>query len=195
MSFFAGSPGNWYWLADDGRLFSSKSQTLVAADDPDYVTWDVTYDATRWPVDDAGEQTDAALQAVLEPHNMFVNLNYYTVNKRWRTEQGGLTATAGFPIRTDDRSQAKLTGLYTASQENPAVITQYQAADYTVQQIDAAGMLQLHIDLLTHINFCFDTSATMLAGIAAGTITTREQIDAAFDTGSMTQAQKNWLKK
>jgi len=189
------NPTDWYWLADDGRLFSSKSQTLVTVDDPAYVAWDVTYDATPWPVDDAGAQTDASLQALLEPFDMFVNLSYYTVNKRWRTEVGGLTATAGFPIKTDDRSQAKLTGLYTASVENPAVITQYQAANYTVQQIDAAGMLQLHIDLLTHINFCFDTSAAVLAGIADGTVTTREQIDAAFDTGTMTQAQKNWLKK
>lgn len=187
-------PQNWYWLADDGRLFSSLSQTLVAVDDPAYVAWDATYDAAPWPVDGAGAQTDAALQAILEPYNMFANLQYYTVNKRWRTEVGGITATAGFPIRTDDRSQAKLTGLYTASQENPAVITQYHAADNTVQQIDAAGMLQLHIDLLTHINFCFDTSKAMLDGIIGGTITTRDEVDAAF-SAPLTQAQKNWLKK
>jgi hypothetical protein len=189
MSF----PLHWYWLADDGRIYSSKSQSLIAADDADYVAWLGGYEPTPWPLDSAGAQTDASLQDVLEPHGLFANLKYYTVNRRWRKEQGGIVATAGFPIRTDDRSQAKITGLYTASKEVPTVVTPYHAANHTVQELDATAMYQLHSDLLTHINFCFDTSATVLSGIVDGSITTREQVDAAFNA-PMTQAQKNWMK-
>ena len=55
-------------------------------------------------------------------------------------------------------------------------------------------MNTLNNDLLVHINACFQISADMLAGIAAGTVTTREQIDAAFDA-PMTQAAADWLKQ
>jgi hypothetical protein len=187
------NPNDWYWLADDGRLFSSKQSTLIATDDSDYVVWAELNVATPWPRDDAGEQTDASLQVVLAPYNLFANLTYYTPYRRWRKEQGGLTTSFGMPVKTDDRSQAKITGIYNAQQVQPLVVTDFHAADGTIHQLDAAQIGLLNKELLTHINNCFAVSSDVLAGIADGSITTREQVDAAFDA-PMTQARKDWLK-
>ena len=68
-------PRDWYWLADDGRLFSSAAAGFVASDGEDYLAWTATGGiATRWPVDDAGEQTESELAAVLEPHGLHVSV-------------------------------------------------------------------------------------------------------------------------
>jgi len=67
------TPTDWYWLADDGRLFSSARATLVPDDDPAYAGFVSTGGvATRWPEDDDGYQTDAALAWVLNPHGITV---------------------------------------------------------------------------------------------------------------------------
>ena len=187
-------PTNWYWLADDGRLFSSKSQTIVAADDPAYVAWDVTYNATRWPADDAGAQTDASLQAVLEPMGMFANLKYYTDNARWRKEQGGITTTAGMPILTDDRSQAKINGTRIVAQGNAALSTPWHAADDQFYTMASADIIAMSDDLQTHINNCFATSSDVQAQIDSGTITTREQVGRAAFAAPMSGARKDWLR-
>jgi hypothetical protein len=61
---------DWYWLADDGRLWSSKAKALVLDTDPDYVTWSNHGPPTVWPRDDNGDQTDAALQAVFDSYDI-----------------------------------------------------------------------------------------------------------------------------
>lgn len=67
-------PHDWYWLADDGRLFSSAASALVASDDDDYEAWVASgMIPTRWPCDDAGEQTEASLAVVLAPHGLYAS--------------------------------------------------------------------------------------------------------------------------
>lgn len=186
---------NMFWRADDGRVYGSATQTIGTDADANYTAWIAAGGIPlEWPRELDGTQTDAMMQAVLENYGLFVNLKYYTLFARWRKEHGGIVTTAGFPIKTDDRAQAKITGLYAASKEAPTVVTPYHATDNTIHQLDAAGMYQLNADLLTHINNCFAVSADVLAQIEAGTITAREQVDAAFDA-SMTQAREDWLKK
>ena len=62
------NPFDWYWLADDGRLYSSARSGLTDASDPAYLSWGGV--ATSWPRDDDGAQTDAALQEVLAPYGL-----------------------------------------------------------------------------------------------------------------------------
>ncbi|UGX90323.1 hypothetical protein G6321_00031300 [Bradyrhizobium barranii subsp. barranii] len=63
------NPFDWYWVADDGRVYSSKRQVVVVdTNDPTFVAWKLAeYVPTIWPRDLAGNQTDAALQDVLTP--------------------------------------------------------------------------------------------------------------------------------
>ncbi|MBE0560377.1 MAG: hypothetical protein IH622_06070 [Ochrobactrum anthropi] len=64
-------PKSWYWLADDGRLFSSAKGREVEPDHPDFIAWKDGGNApTRWPESDDGVQTDAALDDVLRVHGL-----------------------------------------------------------------------------------------------------------------------------
>jgi hypothetical protein len=69
MTFRPYNIHDWYWLADDGRVFSSARRVTVDENDAGYKTFLEGGAATRWPQDLAGEQTDAALQDVFERAN------------------------------------------------------------------------------------------------------------------------------
>ena len=67
MSF----PFDHYWLASDGRVFSSTRRATVGADDGGYTAWcEAGGTATRWPADASGAQTGDALNDVLRPYGL-----------------------------------------------------------------------------------------------------------------------------
>jgi Domain of unknown function (DUF4376) len=178
-----------YWIigSDEAQVWSSKRAGYVPVDDVDYVTWLPGNGATHIATMQELEQVFAAQY----PRG---SLTTYTWYRRWRMEQGGITLTSGMPIKTDDRSQAKISGIYLAAQISPAVTTPFSAADGTVHQLTAEDIEAMNIELLTHINRAFSISADAIAQIDAGTITTIDQIDALFDA-PVKSAQKNWLRK
>ncbi|MGY3588092.1 hypothetical protein [Bradyrhizobium sp. USDA 4350] len=58
------NPRNWYFLATDGRVFSTAAMAEVPASDGAYSAWlGMGLTATPWP----GAQTAADVRAVLEP--------------------------------------------------------------------------------------------------------------------------------
>ncbi len=58
---------NWYWQAEDGRLFSSQKSMLVKKTDKDFLDWKKNDTLpTPWPKDEEGNETDAALQWVFD---------------------------------------------------------------------------------------------------------------------------------
>jgi len=180
---------DWYWIVagDEANVWSSARHMLVPADDAAYLAW-LEQGYSPSPIASMGELYDVlALQ--FPPGS----LTTYTASKRWQKEQGGITLSFGMPIKTDDRAQAKITGVYAAQRVNPAVSTPWHAADGTVHDLTAAQMDAMNNELLTHINNCFSISADVLAGIEDGSITTLEQIDAAF-AAPITQARMDWLK-
>ncbi|MCA1524287.1 hypothetical protein [Bradyrhizobium yuanmingense] len=75
MARFFYDPYDWYWLADDGRLYSSKRQSIVPESDPDFVEWQGDEPKATpqiWPRDDQGNQTDAELQKVMDEYGFTV---------------------------------------------------------------------------------------------------------------------------
>ena len=69
------TPQDWYWIADDGRIFSSSRSKLIKGDDADFAAWtDTSGKPTVWPKDDAGAQTNAALQDVLTPYGLKISV-------------------------------------------------------------------------------------------------------------------------
>jgi len=199
-----------YWIigGSSSEVYSSATNTMVPSSDAAYVAWTEVNQVSQIP---SVEELVQPLQAngsrlpswifnapsFIQPATGAYDaeqLKAYNDDARWRKEQGGLTTTAGFPIKTDDRAQAKITGVYAASKESPAVVTPWHAADGTVHELDATGMYNLNADLLTHINNCFSISADNYAAIDAGTITTLEQIDSAY-AAPITQERKDWLEQ
>lgn len=69
------SPTDWYWRADDGRIYSSRRNALVYAYDSGYLDFVAQRGgATPWPRDAAGQQTTAALQDVMSQYGITVSL-------------------------------------------------------------------------------------------------------------------------
>jgi hypothetical protein len=173
------NPFDWYWLADDGRIFASASGSLVEGTDPSYVTWLAGERLpTPWPRDDEGEQTDAALQEVLAPYGLFATLESYAADRRWRIETSGITLS-GMPVRTDRESQALINGAFALAKDDPDTVIQFKGASGFVM-LDAAAILAVGRAVAAHVQAAFAKEADVLADIADGTITTREQVDAAF---------------
>lgn len=64
--FTSYDPASWYWRADDGRIYSSASHSLVTQDDHDFTRWtSVGGIPTIWPRDASGAQTQASMEGVL----------------------------------------------------------------------------------------------------------------------------------
>lgn len=180
-------PADWYWWADDGRLYASARQSLIDHDDADYIAWSETPALpTRWPTDDAGEQTDAALAAVLAHHGRALfpvplkdRLTAYAADTRWRKETGGITV-AGVPVATDDRSKQMIIGARVAADADADWTTQWVGAGGVVYPVDATAIVAISNAVQAHVNACFATFAGVKAEIEAGTIISAAEIDAAF---------------
>jgi uncharacterized protein DUF4376 len=174
------NPMDWYWLADDSRVFGSAKQAIVTDADPDYQAWVAAGgDATPWPRDDAGNQTNDALQAVLAPYNLFVDLIHYTADARWRRQTGGITV-AGVAYRTDRVSENERNAAYNYSQANPAATFQWKLPDGTFLTLDATQLANVTTAEGGFVQACFACEKDTVASINGGTITTRAEVDAAF---------------
>jgi hypothetical protein len=179
------NPANWYWLASDGRIMSSASRSIVPANDPTYGLWLTGGNSpTPWPSDTTGGQTIAALQDVLTPCGIYVDLGTYANVKQWTKAQGGYMATvagAQVPIATTTESLALISGKAARLQQaNPPATVQWQTGPASFVTIAAADFLTMAVAVTDFVQSTFDTLATVLAGIASGQITMFSQVDAAF---------------
>lgn len=174
------TPADWYWLADDGRLYSSARQIIVTTADAGYQAWGGV--PTRWPVDGQGAQTIAALQDVLTPYSRYVDPAAYANAKQWALATGGYTVTIGgtpivFP--TDPVSMGLITGKAARlAQPNPPTSFEWQTPTGFIS-IPAAEFLGAATAVADFVQATFTALAAVLAAIEAGTITTIAAVDAA----------------
>jgi hypothetical protein len=172
-------PFDWYWLADDGRVFTSARQIIVDGADAAYVTWSANYTPTIWPRDNAGNQTDAALQAVLTPYNLFIDLAAYAAYARYNKASGGCTI-GGNPYLTDPVARNTVSSAHDYAIANPGHITDWKLANGTFIQLDEPGLAHILQEMATFVQSCFSCESNTLSDINGGTITTMAEIDAAF---------------
>ena len=179
------NPSDWYWLASDGRLWSSRAASLVSASDATYVAWLAAGNApTPWPADASGAQTTAALQDVLSPLGLWCDLATYANAKQWAKASGGYVATingAQVSFATSTESLALIAGKVARLQQtNPPASVQWQTGETMFVTIAVADFIAASIAIADFVQATFDKLATVMAGISAGTITMFSQIDAAF---------------
>lgn len=122
-------PHDWYWLADDGRLYSSTQQRLVKTSDAAYKAWlKEGRVATRWPEDNSGAQTEASLIDVISAYDLVIGESALYVARRQRINAlsadcgkeiiGGFRSDALGPVHTypsDIKDQLNLMGSVTDS--------------------------------------------------------------------------------
>jgi surface antigen len=174
-------PHFWYWLADDGRIFSGPAQAQVPSNDPGYGNFLTAQQATPWPRDGTGAQTDASMQDVLTPYgDMFVDLTYYTADARFRKEVGGITV-GGVALRTDRVSQSQRDAAHTyLAMATAGTTIAWKNADNSFTTLTAAQLATQMQATAGYVQDCFACENTTLASITGGTITTRAEVDAAF---------------
>ncbi|MFG1414056.1 DUF4376 domain-containing protein [Xanthobacter sp. VTT E-85241] len=179
------NPRDWYWLGADGRLYSSAAGSVVALDTPAYLAWIAAGNvATRWPRDEAGAQTDAALRDVLAPYGLSLSptaaLLAHAAQRRWEIETGGIEV-AGQMIRTDEQSQAKISGACVLLSNDPDVASiDWEAQPGTWVTLDRATMISIGVAVGRHVQRCFSALRQIQGEITAENITTTGAIDAAF---------------
>jgi hypothetical protein len=181
----------WSIAGSTTQVYQSKSNTMVASGDANYVAWQ-TANGQATPIVNEVELADAVrsngsrlpswlfnaasfIQPALSTYSKD-QLKAYASDARWRKEQGGITLTSGMPIKTDDRSQAKINGIRLVTQAS----TQWHAADGSFWSLDDAAVTAMSDELQAHINNCFTISSGVFTDIDAGTTTTLAQIDTAF---------------
>jgi len=204
-------PDDWYWAVagNDANVYSSARNIYVPTDDADYVAWletnaiggPIASEAEIWPTVSIGPRPLPAwlfdgttfAQPALDQYTK-TQLKSYSADARWRKEQGGISVTVSggsMPIKTDDRAQAKINGVRfvatvvgTAGQAQPEPTisqTSWVATDLTIWQLSSADVEAMSDQLQQHINGCFVTHQQNVVAIDAGTLTSPQQIDAAFN--------------
>lgn len=107
------------------------------------------------------------------------DLMAYAADLRWRIETGGISV-AGTSVRTDEKSQAKITGAVQLLAADPTLTAiDWEAQPGTWVSLDAATMQAIGIAVGRHVQACFTALKAVQEALAAGEIASFEQIDAA----------------
>lgn len=97
---------------------------------------------------------------------------------RWIKQTSGVLV-AGSPVPTDSETRGILTAGYVRAREDASyVISNWQVGNVRTS-LTAAQIIALSLAVEAHVQACFTAQATVLDAIAAGTITTLEQLYAA----------------
>lgn len=113
-----------------------------------------------------------------------VSLPDYARNRSWEIRTGG-AVIGGVPVRTKDTDIALIAGMAlrakTAIENSEAKSFNFDSGAGIVT-LDAAQAFAFATAVSDWVQATFDKRAEILAAITAGTITTRAQVDAAFET-------------
>ncbi|MCM2399790.1 DUF4376 domain-containing protein [Rhizobium sp. S153] len=173
-------PANWYWIKEDGSIYSSASRAFVDADDTAFVAWrSAGATPTPYPRDELGNESEAELAAILLPYGIYVRLADYAAAKRYALETGGFVC-GGHLIATDRESQSKIgNGALAATVTGSEFATSWKCADGSFIDMNQTGMLAMATAVMKFVSSCFSVEAAVVQGVQAGSITTREAVDSA----------------
>jgi hypothetical protein len=173
------NPFNWYWLADDTRVYASGRQLTINSADPEYVEWATSMQPSEWPRDEVGNQTAAVMQEVMSQYGLTVDLYYYAAKVRGEKENTGISAQ-GVLLPSDVATQAQVSAAYTQSLDDAAATYSGRLADGSFVLMSGAQLATYNAALTTYHQACINCESDTADAIDLGTITTREQVDAAF---------------
>lgn len=139
------------------------------------MTFRVIYDLAT------GERQEIPLtpQEVAELEAVVPDLPAYAADARWRRENGGFTLN-GLQVATDDRSKMMIMGARIKADLDAGFSTEWKMPDGSFVTITAETIIAVSNAVLDHVNTCFALESSVLADIAAGTITTTAEIEDVF---------------
>lgn len=163
-------PYHWFWKADDGRVYASERELIVDETDADYIAWTETRLPTPWPRDDAGAQTDAALQAVLDEYGLTVALDTFAARYFDQVLGEGFSVDGidyAYDART--RDMILLTGLHHDG-------GQLIAKDGSVQKLDQGALEKVISELHAMIEKNVERYGKALQAVKAGKAKNKQQV-------------------
>lgn len=183
---------NWYWLvAGNPGVYSSAANIYVPVTDPIYRAWcdagfipaRINSEAEIWPyvssflpawLFDGASFAQPAVGAYMP-----AQLSNYAASVRYDKEVAGITV-GGAALATDRGSQAMINGAFNMAMRDSGFSTQWKTSGGAFQRVDAPTIIALATAVGAHVAVCFAKESEVAAGIAAGTIKTLSDIDAAF---------------
>lgn len=169
----------WFWIADDGRVFSSERSLIVDDTDAAYLAFIAVQPAAPWPRDANGNQTELSLQAALAPLGYGISLYSYLDQALFNRRAAGFMHEGDF---VDTRPQAAEVLIHArlAVMVDPLWSTPHVTPTGEIVTIGETEIMNYSGAMLDFWRDCLSIYAVTKVGIAGGTITTKEQIDAAF---------------
>jgi Domain of unknown function (DUF4376) len=113
---------------------------------------------------------------------LLIDLRKHLADKRWRVQTGGIIVTLGgnsLTVRTDDRTRAEVAQAREDAGYGAGWSTDWKLANGAFITLDAVAISAIAVAISAHVRACFSIERTLDAQIAAGSITTTAQIDAA----------------
>jgi hypothetical protein len=169
-----------FWVADNGTVFDSHRQLVTDVNDPVYSEYAAgKYPVTPWPRNDAGVQTYAELQGVLQPYGIFVDLIYYAGHARDVKYAGGITVS-GLPFSTDPITLGALSAARLYTIDSDADSFSWKLRDGSFVTLTAAQIKEVQSALAAFDQACTACEDQTITSIEQSIIKTRDQVDAAF---------------
>jgi hypothetical protein len=124
-------------------------------------------------------EIDPVLAATASSRANARRLPIYAAQSANAKRYGGITVS-GIPVGTDVVGIALLTGAHDYMAANPTATAQFVISPTQSVTLDKAQIDGMWAAVTSFIQACFAAEASVNAGIAAGTITDRAAVDAAF---------------
>ncbi len=106
-------------------------------------------------------------------------LRSHAAARRWQRLEEGISV-AGMPVRTDERTRTEISLARTDAADDPAWSTSWKLGTGAFVTIGAAQIEAIAAAVSAHVRDCFAREAAVAAAIAAGTVTTYSEVEAAF---------------
>jgi hypothetical protein len=170
----------WYWLADDGRVFSAERAIVVTDEDALYLAFLAEgHIPAGWPRDVSGNQTDLSLQVALAPFGLGILILKYAEQKLNQRMEAGFLIGADF-VPTDDFNSELLLRARMAVVVDPLWTTPWVDGNGDIVTLDQTIIMAVSSAMLDFYRDCIQAFVDVKLAINAGTITTTAQVDAAF---------------
>lgn len=164
-------PYHWYWKAEDGRVFASERELIVDEADADFIAWtEGGRLPTEWPRDDAGVQTNAALQDVLTPYGLTVALETFAASYLDEALAEGFTVD-GIDYAYDQRTRDMI--LIAGLHHDGA---QLIAKDGSVHKLDQPALEKVIDELQAMIEHHVGNYGKALEAVKSGKAKSKQQV-------------------
>jgi hypothetical protein len=166
---------DWYWAVggDAANVWSSRRAMSVPVTDQEYVDWLVLHGMP------SAIETMEELESIFAVSYPRGSLRSYTTHMRNLTNGGGVTVN-GMPFATDPVTVMSLNSAYIYTQTNTQATFAWKLPDGTFVTLNKADVQSLQNAISSFGQSCFACEDTVLTGLEDGSITTFDEIDAAF---------------